>query len=128
MTLIKPTRGSTASIYERIGGKDTVDATVKIFYQKIVNDPLLQEKFAHIDMERQKLHQRNFLTYAFGGPNNYDGRSLRSSHKKHNLQNAHFYSFTQHLRDTLEELNIQEDMIDEIMCLVVGTRKDILNQ
>jgi hemoglobin len=33
-------------------------------------------------MKRQIAHQKLFLTFAFGGMNNYSGKSLNSAHKK----------------------------------------------
>ena len=67
-----------ASLYERIGGEGAVDAAVELFYAKILADAALAPAFTNVDMNKQKDHQKKFLTFAFGGPNKYSGRGMNS--------------------------------------------------
>lgn len=63
-----------SSLFEKIGGKDAVNAAVDVFYEKVMADDRINRFFEGIDMNAQRRKQIMFLTYAFGGPNNYDGK------------------------------------------------------
>ena len=68
------------SLYDRIGGAPAVDAAVDIFYKKVLADKRIAYMFKDTDMKRQHAHQKKFLTYAFGGPNEYEGKDMRCAH------------------------------------------------
>lgn len=62
--------GDTTTIYERIGGDDTLRKTVDAFYGSVLKDPVLQPLFGagaahHVD------HLTAFLAEVFGGPSRY---------------------------------------------------------
>ncbi len=119
----------TTSLFEKIGGEAAVDAAVKIFYHKVLDDPKVRHFFVATDMEAQLAKQKNFLTYAFGGPIQYKGKSLRVAHApmvKDGLNLGHFNVVVRHLRDTLEELGVQPLHIDMVMEIVASTQEDVL--
>ena len=121
----------TNSLYERIGGEAAVNAAVEIFYKKVIADPLLQPFFAQTDLPAQINKQKQFLTYAFGGPNNYSGKGLRNAHRgavAQGMTDAHFDRVMQLLGATLVELNVPQDLIGEAAAIAASTREDVLNQ
>ena len=63
-----------SSVFEKIGGKKAVEALVDLFYEKVLSDPSTTDYFKGISMGLQREKQKKFLTYAFGGPNNYTGK------------------------------------------------------
>lgn len=115
-----------ASIYERIGGAPAVAAAVDLFYKKQLEDTRVKGFFQHIDLEKLKAHQRDFLTKVFGGPDNYKGRNMLDSHKNLYITEWHFDAVKQNLMDTLEELKVPKDLIAEIDPIVESTRKEIV--
>ncbi len=117
------------TLYERIGGKEAVNKAVEIFYQKILQDDLIKHFFNDIDMKLQVEKQKSFLTYAFGGPVNYSGKDLASAHSRlvaNGLDHKHFDAVAQHLQNTLVQLGLTADLVDEVMQLVGSTRGDVL--
>src|SRR5688572_5856528 len=70
------------SLYERLGGESAIMEAVDLFYDKVLADPLTAPFFAGFDMDGQTKKQVAFMTVAFGGPNEYRGRNLRSAHAK----------------------------------------------
>jgi len=121
----------TQSLYERLGGEAAVDAAVDIFYKKVLADSLLSPFFVGIDVPAQVKKQKQFLTYAFGGPNHYSGKGLRNAHRnavEHGMNGQHFDRVIQHLGATLVELNVPQDLISEAAAIAASTRKDVLNQ
>lgn len=119
------------SLYDRLGGDAAVNAAVDIFYRKVLADPLLNPFFKNTDMAAQIKKQKQFLTYAFGGPNHYTGKGLRNAHKEavsHGMNDAHFDRVMQLLGATLTELNVPSHLISEAAAIAESTRKDVLNR
>jgi len=94
-------------------------------------DSELRPYFAGVDMARQKKKQIAFLTYAFGGAPHYSGISLRAAHKKlveKGMNSLHFDAVIGHLGNTLKELNVPNELIQEVARIAMSTRNDVLNQ
>jgi len=115
------------TLYERLGGKDAVNAAVDIFYTKVLADPLLMPFFDGVDMTRQRKHQKMFLSYAFGGLPTYEGKNMREAHKHLDLEEKHFTAVAGHLQSTLEDLDVAKNLIAEVMTIAASTRDDVLN-
>ena len=119
------------SLFSKIGGREAVKAAVDIFYGKVLADESINHFFADVDMEGQRGKQILFLTYAFGGPNNYDGSNMREGHEKYvkqGLNDTHFNTVIGHLGATLQELNVPAELIAEAAAVAESTRKDILGK
>ncbi len=119
-----------SSLYERIGGAAAVDAAVDIFYRKVLADDRISDFFEDVDMDRQIGKQKAFLTMAFGGPNNYDGKSMRDAHKHlvaRGLDENHFDAVVENLANTLGELGVAAEDIAEVGEIAGSVRGDVLN-
>ena len=118
-------------LFDRIGGKGAVDAAVGLFYDKVMNDNNLKPFFDGVDMTRQKGKMKIFLTYAFGGAQNYSGKNMREAHKQlvqKGLKESHFNKVMEHLGNTLRELNVPNEMIQEAAAIAMSTKNDVLNR
>ncbi|HEY3237493.1 MAG TPA: group 1 truncated hemoglobin [Polyangiaceae bacterium] len=119
------------SLYERIGGEAAIMAAVGVFYDKLMEDETTRPFFEGLDMEAQARKQVAFMTWAFGGPGKYRGRDLRTAHGDlvgRGLSDIHFDAVVQHLKETLEELRVSPDLIEEALAIVNGTRSAVLNR
>ena len=118
------------TIYERLGGEDAINAAVEIFYDKLLNDDRVKDLFEGVFVSILREHQKRFLKYAFGGTENYTGKSLRKAHahlvEEKGLNEGHFIAVAENLQSTLNELNVPEELINEIMTLVGSTKDDVL--
>ncbi len=120
-----------ATVYEQIGGAPAMDAAVDIFYRRVLTDPLISSFFDDVDMERQAAKQKAFLTMAFGGPNNYTGKDMRTAHAHlvaRGLNDNHFNAVAGHLKATLEELSVPENLIADVLAVAESTRTDVLGR
>jgi hemoglobin len=122
---------SSASLFEQLGGTAAVDAAVDVFYRKVLGDYRINRFFDNSDMEKQAAKQKAFLTMAFGGPNNYTGKDMRTAHAhlvKMGLDNSHFNIVMEHLIATLVELNAPQNLIAQVETLAESTRADVLGK
>ena len=119
------------SLYDEIGGQAAVNAAVDVFYRKVLSDDRISAFFDDVDMDVQIAKQRAFLTMAFGGPNNYTGKDLRTGHAhllKRGLNGSHFQAVAENLQATLQELQVPQPLIDQVMAIAGGARADVLGQ
>lgn len=117
----------TKSLFERIGGMNAVNAAVNIFYSKVTQDPLVNHFFTNIDMDVQSGKLKTFLAYAFGAPIGYTGKNMAEAHHHMNIKEEHFNAVAGHLADTLKELSVDGELIEEVMKIAAGTKGDIVN-
>jgi len=115
------------SLFEKLGGKEALDAAVEIFYKKVMADDSVNHFFEKTNMPRQMAKMRVFLTYAFGGSPNYSGESMRKVHQNIPLTEDHFNAVAGHLKTTLQDLNVPDDLQDEVMTIAASTHDDVLN-
>lgn len=119
------------SLFEKIGGKAAVQAAVDVFYKKVLADERINTFFKDIDMNDQRRKQILFLTYAFGGPNNYNEKSMREAHARlvtQGLNDSHFNAVLENLGTTLKELGVPDQLIQEAAAIAETTRKDVLGK
>ena len=123
-----------SSLYEKLGGQEAVDLVVDKFYEKVLADERVKHFFASTDMQAQRNHQKNFMTYAFGGTDKFTGRNMREAHQKlvedMGLTDVHFDAIAENLVTTLQDVGVSQDLIDEVVTIVgsVEHRNDVLNR
>ena len=121
------------TLFDKLGGAAAVDVAVDRFYERVLKDDRIKHFFANTDMNKQRAHQKAFLTYAFGGSDKYDGRLMRESHKelveKQGLNSDHFDAVAEDLLITLREMGVSEDLIVEVAAVAAAPqhKKDVLN-
>ena len=119
------------NLYEQIGGEAAVNAAVDVFYRKVLADDRINQFFEGVDMENQAAKQKAFLTFAFGGPNNYTGKDMREGHAHlvaKGLNDSHFDAVMENLGATLKELNVPDELIAKAAAIAESTRNDVLGR
>ncbi|MCI5220843.1 MAG: group 1 truncated hemoglobin [Candidatus Electrothrix sp. LOE2] len=106
-------------------------AAVDGFYVKVLADDRVNGFFKGVDMDRQRAMQTAFLTFAFGGPNHYEGKDLRAAHAHlvaKGLNDTHFDVILEHLGATLKELGVKDELIQHAADVANSVRGDILGK
>lgn len=118
-----------SSLYQKLGGQPAIDAAVNLFYRKVLADSRIKHFFDDVNMDKQRRKQKEFLSAAFGGPVPYVGKDLRKAHANlQGLNESHFNAVAENLQQTLEELKVPKELIDEAMSIAAGTKNQVLNQ
>jgi len=121
-----------STLYEKIGGEPAVDAAVDLFYQKVLADERIKHFFEGVDMEKQHRMQKGFLTFAFGGPNSYNGKNMAAAHRKlveeKGLDDSHFDAVMEDLGATLVELGVPNELITEAAGIAESVRDAVLGR
>ena len=119
------------SLYTTLGGDEAISAALDHFYGKVFADPQLEPYFEGVDMERVKKHQRAFLARAFGGPNDYHGRDMRTGHtrpRNRGLDDDDYETFIGYFRETLDDFEVPREVTDEVIAIVNTAKEDVLGR
>lgn len=106
---------SSQSLYERIGGQETVDRLIIKFYENVFSDPELAPFFSKAELPRLTRMQQEFFSAALDGPVRYSGNSLVAVHHGRGIQRKHFTRFVEHLLTTLRGFDLDQRDIDEVI-------------
>ena len=118
-------------LYDKIGGSDTINELVQIFYDRVQADTRLGPFFPHTDMATLRAQQAMFITMLLGGSRSFNGRDLTTAHadaRAHGLNDAHFDALLEHFEKSLQQLDVAEDFTREILALLETTRNAVLGR
>jgi hemoglobin len=118
---------ATASVFDRIGGRDVLRQVVDAFYQRVLQDMRLRPFFDHTDLDDLRAHQTAFLAAALGGPQQYSGRGLRSAHAGRGIQAHHFAAVAGHLQTALQDAGVPRADVNAILGTVAGVARDVID-
>lgn len=119
------------SLYDDLGGAKALDPVVDSFYKKVLADDRVNGFFDQTDMERQAKKQKAFLAFAFGGPNNYTGKSMKEGHAhlvERGLNDSHVDAIIELLGATLTEFNVPAEKIAEAAAVAESVRDAVLGR
>jgi hemoglobin len=97
------------TLYDRIGGHDTVSRLIVGFYQRVLADPDLRPFFEDVPVDKLTHMQSEFFATALDGPLEYTGRPLHEVHAGLGIRPRHLKLFLDHLLETLEEFDVSRD-------------------
>lgn len=72
--------------------------------------------------------QRKFLTYATGGSNEYYGKNMKDAHKGRGIGNKEFDRVCTHVVNTMKELGVPEELINETASLLLPLRPECIEE
>lgn len=99
---------SDTTLFDRIGGMETIESLIDSFYAKVLEDSELKSYFKHAPMDKLRRMQKEFFCAATGGPITYSGRPLAEVHRHLAISKREFARFTEHLLETLREVGVEE--------------------
>jgi hemoglobin len=125
-----PKRKNTTTMYELIGGEETINKAVDILYEKVSADDRVSGLLVNIDMEAKTRMQRVFWTKVF---QDLDGTTdvseeLRKAHAHLPLTDMHFDVIIEHLTAAFKELYIPIELSAPIMGRIIPLRSFVLDR
>lgn len=116
------------SLYAEIGGREAVENVVSDFYDRVLDDPLLEPYFDETDMEALFSHQVQFVSAVAGGPISYSGTDMQAVHEGMGISGEAFGRVATYLNEALRENGVSEADTETIMAEVGALKKDIVEQ
>jgi hemoglobin len=125
-----PTDGRTGmrmEIFERLGGFARVRLLVSDFYDRVRESETLAPCFDGIDMRRLIDRQTKFISSVTGGPASFTDAYLERSYRHLRIRPEHFDEMSQVLVETLEDANVDADIVARIAAQVTAVRERIVD-
>ena len=118
-----------APLYERLGGYDAIAAFVDDLLPRLLNDARIGVYWKgkckdSLRKDRQLIV--DFLCSAFGGPVQYLGRDMKTSHDGLEISEADWMVFEQHVVATLKNVGVSGREYDEVMAATVSLKEDVV--
>jgi hemoglobin len=114
------------SLYERLGGKEAISAVVDDFAQNVLSDSRINKKFAKSDPTRLLTNLKDFVCMATGGPCQYRGLDMKTSHKNMGVTAGEFNALVEDLVKTLDKFKVPEAEKSELLGALAKLRGDIV--
>ena len=118
-----------APLYHRLGGYDAIAAFVDDLLPRLLSDPQIAVYWKgkckdSLRKDRQLIV--DFLCSAFGGPVQYLGRDMKTSHDGLDISEADWIAFEQHVVATLKNLGVSGREYEEVMAATVSLKGDVV--
>ena len=114
------------SLYERLGGKDSITAVVDDFVARCAADDRINGKFARTDIARLKANLVDQVCEATGGPCRYGGRDMRTTHDGMAVTGGEFDALVADLVATLDKFGVGDVERNELLSALAPMRSDIV--
>jgi hemoglobin len=118
---------TTTTLFDKLGGLDTVSAVVEEMYERLVRDVSMACFFENISMVQLKYHQVQFMKIAFTEiPDDLDvPKHLDERHKKlfeQGLNETHFDKVAQHFVGACHHVGVVQELVDEAVAIILPLR------
>ncbi|HVQ84716.1 MAG TPA: group 1 truncated hemoglobin [Mycobacterium sp.] len=114
-----------ATIYDRIGGHEAIEAVVDDFYVRVLTDDQVCGFFTGTNMNRLKGKQVEFFAAALGGPEPYTGAPMKEVHQGRGITMHHFSRVAGHLADALADAGVPSGTVTAILSAIAPLAPDI---
>lgn len=116
-----------STIYDEIGGEQTVGAVVDILYERLLADGDLMRYFDGRDMTGLKAHQRALIGVALGATQEqYQGRMMHPAHAGLAVTDEAFDRVLDHLLAALGEAGVPAATSARIVAMLQPLRTDVV--
>ena len=103
---MKPTGKKPGSLYDRLGGKGAIQAVVDDFVNRVAADARINQRFNNTDIVKLKTLLVEFVCQATGGPCQYTGQDMETSHAGMDLVDDEFNALVEDLIASLDKFKV----------------------
>jgi len=102
-----------STLFDRLGGLDSMRKVHKIFYDKLFAHPWLKQFFVDHPQEIFENQQTNFMAGLMGGPKRYAGKTPKMAHQNIFISDEMFELRSNILSESIKEVGIADDVRQE---------------
>ena len=119
------------TLYQRLGGYDSIAAVASDLLLRLMGDPLLGrfwQNRGEDGIRREKQLLIDFLCANSGGPLTHVGRDMLTSHKGMGISEKDWGNFMIHLYATLEHLQVAETEKNQVCGFIESLKGEIVDK
>lgn len=114
------------TLFAKLGGRESLNMAVQLLYKRLTSDSELMPFFKGYSLPFLMRKQVLFMTYAFGGSNNYTGHDLMKAHvnmiRHKGLCVKHFDLLVAHFVEVMKELHVPQKTQSAAAAVLLSVR------
>jgi hemoglobin len=115
-------------LYQRLGGKEAINAVVKDLLANGVADPRLKPRLSGMDAAKCERQLTDLLCEATGGPCKYTGRDMKTAHTGWKVTETEWQAFVDNLGKTFDRFNVPARERGELAGMLMPMKGDIVGR
>lgn len=115
-------------LFQRLGGKDAINAVVKDLLANGLADPRLKPRLSMLDGAKCERQLTDLLCEATGGPCKYTGRDMKTAHTGWNVTETEWQAFVDTLGKTFDRFNVPARERGELAGMLMPMKGDIVGR
>lgn len=118
--------GSEKSLYEQLGGKESIRTVMDDFVVRLKADPRIGDQFAATDADRLASQLTDQVCEATGGPCKYVGLDMKAAHAGMTITKAHFNALVEVLQVSMNAHSVPFDVQLEVLSMLAPMHRDVI--
>jgi hemoglobin len=115
-----------ASLYERLGAMDGINSIVSDTIALHLENEAISHYFEGVDLDNLAHHVAAFFAAGTGGPANYEGRDMTSTHAHMNMSDADFDSAVADVLKAVKGNGVDDGSASEVAAILESLRPAVM--
>ncbi len=125
--------GEQKSLFDRLGGSNGISTIVDDVVEAHMNNPAIRERFIPYkdkpeQLELIKKHTVDFFIAGSGGPANYSGKDMSTTHKGMNITPAEYMHVVDDIMLVLKNHKIDEESRKDVLTILWSLKGMIISK
>jgi hemoglobin len=116
-----------SSLYERLGATQGIEAIASDLVDLHLDNPRIAPRFADSDVAAVKHAVATFFIAGTGGPDVYEGKDMRATHRGMNIDGAEFVAALDDALAAMDKNGIGQREKEEALFILYSLREDVLH-
>lgn len=118
----------TAPLFERLGGRPTIQAVVERTLANHLANPVVKTRYEHAEMSKQEMIDGavEFFCTGLSGVPTYQGRPMPEAHAGMNIDSEEFCAVLDDIMDALDAQGVVEPERSEVLGILYGMKGEIV--
>jgi len=123
----------TKTLFERLGGTPGITAIVDDVIEAHMNNPAINARFKPYQDQPERFakirqHTIEFFSAGSGGPVEYKGREMPTTHQGMNISAAEYMHVIDDIMGVLEKHNIDEESKKDVLIILWSLKQTIMSK
>jgi len=121
------------TLFERLGSTEGITSLVDEVVEAHMNNPAISARFLPYAEQPENLatikkHTIDFFVMGSGGPQNYSGRDMPTTHKGMNISPAEYMHVVDDIMSVLDKRNTDEDSKKDVLAILWSLKGMIISK
>ena len=117
-----------AALFEAFNGEAGIARIVDDMVDRSLADPRIKDIFAASDLVRLRRTLKEQFCYILGGPCDYTGKDMASSHKDHGIANREFNALVENLQLAMNTEGVPFRAQNKLLAKLAPMQRDVVTR